>query len=64
MGEISYRFLLSGGIKDLGYIKQIYIAKNHNTANNSSTSEAREKNKHRLGIHRFFTIFWCLFDKI
>jgi hypothetical protein len=27
-----------------------YLARNHKIANNSTTDEAREKNKHRVGI--------------
>jgi hypothetical protein len=36
----------------------LYLVKSHKIANNSMTSEAREK-KHRFGILKFFL---CLFD--
>jgi hypothetical protein len=34
-----------------------YLLKNHKIAKNSTTTKAREKNKHRLGIIRIFEIF-------
>ncbi len=34
-----------------------YLVKNHKIANNSTTTTAREKNKHRFGILRILGIF-------
>ncbi len=38
-----------------------YLVKNHKTANNSTTTKARENNKHRFGILRIL-IFLCMFE--
>ncbi len=47
MRGISCEFLLPGGF---------YLVKNHKIAKNSRTTKAREKNKHRLGIIRVYSV--------
>jgi hypothetical protein len=39
-----------------------YLVKNHKIANNSATTEAREKNKYIFGILRILEKFLCMFD--
>ncbi len=39
-----------------------YLVKNPKIAKNSTTTKAREKNKHRFGILRILEFFWCTFD--
>jgi hypothetical protein len=41
-----------------------HLVKSHKIANNSATTEAREKNRHRFGILRIIEIFLCMFDSI
>jgi hypothetical protein len=40
------------------------LVKNHKIANNSTTDEAGEKNKHIFGILRNLEIVWCTFNWI
>jgi hypothetical protein len=39
-----------------------YFIKNHKISNNSTTADARDKNRHIFGIHRILEIFGCMFD--
>ena len=39
-------------------LRNFYLVKSHNIAIDSTTTEAREKNKHRFGIFRIFDNVW------
>ncbi len=45
-----------GGSIGLDMFRNFYFVKNQKIANNSATTEAREKNKHRSGILRIIGI--------
>jgi hypothetical protein len=41
----------------LDMVYNFYLAKNNKIAHNSTTTKAREKNEHRIGILRILEIF-------
>jgi hypothetical protein len=50
----SFQFLPPGGSIGLQMAYSFYFAKNYKIANNSATTEAKEKNKHRINSLEFF----------
>jgi len=51
---------LAGQVPNM--FRNFYLVKSHIIANNSATTEPREKNKHRFGILRILKLFKCMFD--
>ncbi len=59
-GEICCGILSPGGSMGPRYVLQLLFSENSKIANNSATTGAKEKNKHRFGIGRILEIFWCM----
>ncbi len=59
MSENSCQFLLTGGSMVTQCVLLLLLSKNHKIAKNSTTTKAREKNKHRSGILRILQIFYA-----
>ncbi len=57
LGDISCQFLPPGGSIGPRYILQLYLVKNHKIANNSATTEAREKISAHLESLEFYKTF-------
>jgi hypothetical protein len=49
---------------DWDMLRNSYFVKNLKIYANSTTTEAREKNKHRFGILGILEIFWCMLNLI
>ncbi len=61
MAVKSFITLAPGGNMGPQYACNVYLLKNHKIANNSTTNEAWEKNKHRFGILGILQNFKCRF---
>jgi hypothetical protein len=59
---VSFCRQVASWVKDM--VRNFYLVKNHKIANNSTTTKAREKSKHRFGILRISEISRCMFDKV
>jgi hypothetical protein len=55
------QFLLRGGSMVPRYVLQL-LFKNHKIAKNTTTTKAREKNKHIYGTLGILEMFCCMFE--